>query len=146
MSILDFPFIWFLSWFPWKRDAANKQTTETRVSCGFVEVITVSMSQITTYMFRMSFRSTYIRPLISVLWCPLRFPRKIDVPFGSFFIYFIYIYYRIPVSNTISCGAGSANLSGAPLFLCGVHVDWSLVFCIMFYGSLFVLLWFFLLP
>jgi hypothetical protein len=83
-----------------------------------------------------------MRPFISVLWCPLRFPRKIDVRFGSCFIYFICIYFRILVSITISCGAGSANLSGAPLLKSGVHVDWSLVFCIMFYGSLFVMLWF----
>jgi len=84
--------------------------------------------------------------LLPVLWCLLRFRRKNDVRFGSCFNYYICIYFRILVSNTISCGAGSAKLSGAPLLFSGVHVAWSLVFCIMFYRSLFVLFWFFALP
>ena len=71
---------------------------------------------------------------------------SMKVRFGSCFIYCIYIYFRILVSNAIWCGAGSAKLSRAPLLLSGVHVEWLLVFCIMFYGSLFVLLWFFTLP
>jgi len=115
------------------------------VPCGLVEVITVSMSQMTIAMFRVSFRSIYIRQSISVLWCPLPFPRKIDVRFGSCFIYFICIYFRILVSNTIPCGAGPAHPSGAPRLISGVHVVLSLVFYIIFYGSSFVLLWFFVL-
>ena len=81
-----------------------------------------------------------------MLWCPLRFPHKIDVRFGSCFIDVIFIYFRILVSNTISCGGGSADPFGAHLRFSGVHVVIPLVFCIMFYGSLFVLLWFFALP
>jgi hypothetical protein len=33
-----------------------------------------------------------------------------------------------------SCGAVSADPSGAPLLVSGVHVVLSLVFCVMFYG------------
>ena len=84
-------------------------------------------------------------PVYFVLWCPPLFPWKIDVRCGCF-IYCIYIYFWILVSNEIWCGAGSANLSGAPLLLSGVQVEWLLVFCIMFYGSLFVLLWYFHFP
>jgi hypothetical protein len=39
------------------------------------------------------------------------------------------------VSNTISCGGGSADPFGAHLPFSGVHVVISLVFCIMFYGA-----------
>jgi hypothetical protein len=76
---------------------------------------------------RVSFRSIYICPFSSVL-CGFRF--------GSCFICVIFIYFRILVSNTIHV---SSNPSGAPLLVSGVHVVLSLVFCIMFYGSLFVL-------
>jgi hypothetical protein len=91
-----------------------------------------------TSIVRVMFRNIWIRPLSSVLGCPLRFPRKIDVRFGSCFIYVISIYFRILVSNTISCGAWSVDPSGALLLCSGVHVVLSLVFCIMFYRSLFV--------
>ena len=103
------------------------------------------MSQMTIAMFRVSFRSSWIRPVSSVLWCPLWFPRKIDVRFGSCCISVICIYLRILMSNTSSCLAESANPSGPRLFS-GVHVARSLVFCILFHKSLFVLLWFFALP
>ena len=46
MSILDCPFVWFLSWVPWQRT-----TTETWAQFGYIEVITVSMSQMTKSMF-----------------------------------------------------------------------------------------------
>jgi hypothetical protein len=50
------------------------------------------------------------------LWCPLWFPRKIDVRFGSCCISVICIYLRILMSNTSSCLAESASPSGLRLF------------------------------
>ena len=79
------------------------------------------------------------------MWCPLRFPLKIDIRFGSCCISVICMYVRILVSNKMSCLAESANPIRSRIFS-GVHVAISLVFCILFYGSLFVLLWFFALP
>jgi hypothetical protein len=84
--------------------------------------------------------------LVSCCDIPYNVHVNIEVRFGSCFIYVICIYCCILVPNAISSGAGYANHSGAPLLLSGIHVVRSLAFWIMFYGSLFVLLWFFVWP
>ena len=100
---------------------------------------------------------TCFQVFISVLWCLLRFPhiktmQKIRLDshlfcrgfmFSLLFV-FIYVFWcptRFPYqmmfmslnSNTmgVTCGAGTANPSGAPV-LNGVRVAQSLVFCVMF--------------
>ena len=134
MFILVYLFVWSPSWFPWWQVAVNSRTTMWLSWSHHCIYITIGhlnvMCDVPKHLNS---------PFSSVLGCPRRFPRKIDVRFGSCFIYVISIYFRILVSNTISCGAWSVDPSGAPLLCSGVHVVLSLVFCIMFYGSLFVL-------
>ena len=50
------------------------------------------------------------------------------------------------VKHDVACGAGTANSSGVLPVFTGVRVARSLVFCVMFCGSLFVVLSFFLWP
>jgi hypothetical protein len=77
--------------------------------------------------------------------CDVLYDIQVKSMFDSghvFFMSFVFIL----VSNTISCDAGSAHPSGAPRLFSGVHAVLSLVFCIMFYGLLFFLSWFFACP
>ena len=103
-----------------------------------------------------------------VLWCLLPFPCKNDDQFfvtpicvvgGSRFIYVICNKYWCPTlfpnqmmfasfnSNTkgVTIGAGTSNQISSPIFS-GVSVAQSVVFCLMFCRSLFVLLSFFFWP
>jgi hypothetical protein len=90
----------------------------------------------------------------NMLYYYVRKRHQYDLPMKHTFILYVFIssamqkcihifptifhFLRIPVNY--------AHPSGAPLRLSGIHVVRSLVFCIMFYGSLFVLLWFFVWP
>ena len=71
---------------------------------------------------------------IYLYWCPIRCPYHITFVLFS--------------SNTtgVTCGAETTNHSTGfefTLVFCGIRADRSLVFCVMFYVSLFVLLSFF---